>query len=53
MNRARDKSAMNRWRMEIKIARDPIDPTTERQILIGIAAVSVLAIWRISARASS
>jgi hypothetical protein len=45
--RARDTSAMNRWRMEMKTARDPIDPTTERQILIGIAAAGVLAVWRL------
>jgi len=51
--RARDKSAMNRWRMSMKTARDPIDPTTERQMLIGIAAVSALIVWRLSARASS
>ena len=51
--RARDRSRLTRWRMEMKTARDPIDPTTERQILIGIAAASVLVIWRISPRASS
>ncbi|HYM26289.1 MAG TPA: hypothetical protein VEU08_23895 [Vicinamibacterales bacterium] len=51
--RARDKSAMNRWRMTLKTARDPIDPATERQILIGIAAVSALLIWRLSARPSA
>ena len=51
--RVRDRSAMNRWRMRMKNARDPIDPTTERQILIGIAADSALTVWRLSARTSS
>ncbi|HMD33815.1 MAG TPA: hypothetical protein VKH42_02550 [Vicinamibacterales bacterium] len=51
--RARDASATNRWRMRVKDARDPMDPTTERQILIGIAAVSALIVWRLSARPSA
>jgi hypothetical protein len=51
--RARDRSAMNRWRMMLRDARDPMDPTTERQVLIGIAAVSALIVWRLSARASA
>jgi hypothetical protein len=51
--RVRDRSAMNRWRMRMKDARDPIDPTTERQILIGIAAVAALIVWRLSAPASA
>ena len=51
--RAREASDMNRWRMRAKDARDPIDPTTERQILIGIAAVSALIVWRLSARPSA
>ena len=51
--RARDASAANRWRMRVKDARDPMDPTTERQILIGIAAVGALSVWRLSARPSA
>src|SRR5947209_2373567 len=31
--RARNGSGINRWRMAVKSARDPIDPTTERQML--------------------
>ena len=45
--RARDRSAWTRWRMDLKTARDPIDPTTERQMLIGIAALSALVVWRL------
>ena len=51
--RARNASGITRWRMAMKSARDPIDPTTERQMLIGLAGLSVLAIWRISAQPSS
>jgi hypothetical protein len=51
--RVRDRASMNRWRMRVKDARDPIDPTTERQILIGIAAVGALIVWRLSARPSA
>jgi len=51
--RARDRSALNRWRMQVKEGRDPIDPTTERQILIGVAALGALTVWRLSASASS
>lgn len=51
--RARNGTQLTRWRMAMKSARDPIDPTTERQILIGIAALAVLAIWRLSGRPNS
>jgi hypothetical protein len=51
--RVKERSTMNRWRMRIKDARDPIDPTTERQALIGIAAFSALIVWRLSARPSA
>ena len=50
--RVRDRSRLTRWRMEMKTVRDPIDPTTERQMLIGIAAVSVLSLWRLNARST-
>ena len=51
--RVRDTSAWNRWRMTIKSARDPMDPTTTRQILVGIAALAGLTVWRLSARPSA
>ncbi|HEV3138927.1 MAG TPA: hypothetical protein VGY57_00355 [Vicinamibacterales bacterium] len=47
--RVRNSSRLNRWRMNMKSARDPIDPTTERQMLIGIAALSALVVWRLEA----
>jgi hypothetical protein len=42
---AYERSAMNRWRMTLKAAVDPLEPQTERQILIGIAILSALVIW--------
>src|ERR1051326_2228307 len=51
--RVRDRSRWTRWRMDVKNARDPMDPTTERQILIGIAALAGLTVWRLSARPSA
>jgi hypothetical protein len=48
--RARDSSRMTRWRMQMKTARDPIDPTTERQVLVGLAVLGALAAWRLGTR---
>jgi len=46
--RRRDSSATARWRMAMKIAIDPLDPQTERQLLVGVALLSALAIWRLN-----
>jgi hypothetical protein len=43
----RDSSTTTRWRMAWKEAKDPIDPQTERQLLVGLAVVAALAAWRI------
>jgi hypothetical protein len=48
--RLRDSSRTTRWRLQLKVARDPFDPSTERQLLAGVAALSVLAIWRLNER---
>jgi len=45
-----NRSAMTRWRMKVKAAGDPFDPTTERQILVASAAVAALAVWRLAKR---
>jgi hypothetical protein len=39
---------LTRWRMNVKAAGDPFDPTTERQVLIASAAIAALAAWRIT-----
>ena len=50
--RVRERSGWTRWRMEMKNARDPFDATTERQLLVGVAALSALTIWKLSRPAS-
>jgi hypothetical protein len=42
------KSRVTRLRLTLKAATDPLDPSTERQILAGIAILSALAIWRLN-----
>lgn len=37
-----------RTRLELKVAKDPIDPTTTRQLLVGLAVVIGLIVWRIN-----
>jgi hypothetical protein len=44
------KGGWTRKRLELKVARDPFDPSTERQLLALLAAVTVLAVWRAGAR---
>jgi len=41
-----------RRRLELKVADDPIDSTTTRQILVGVAALGVLVVWRMKSRRS-
>ena len=41
-------SGMTRLRMKLKVATDPFDPSTERQILAGIGILSALAVWRLN-----
>ena len=40
--RLRGSSPTARWRMNVKEARDPVEPSTERQLLVGVAALSAL-----------
>jgi len=46
--RVRDSSASARWRMAVRVASDPVDPSTERQLLVGIAVLSALGVWRLN-----
>ena len=41
-------SSVTRLRMTLKVATDPFDPSTERQILAGIGILSALAVWRLN-----
>jgi hypothetical protein len=51
--RARDRSRLNRWRMDLKTARDPFDPQTERQLLVSLVVVGALGVWRLTSPPSS
>jgi len=43
-----ESSRVTRLRMRLKVAADPFDPATERQILAGIGILSALAVWRLN-----
>ena len=43
---ARERSALNRWRMDVKSGGDPLAPPTQRQLLVGLAVMAALAVWR-------
>lgn len=44
------KGGWTRTRLELKVWRDPFNPSTERQLLIAIAVVTAFLVWRGSAR---
>src|SRR5437879_4493515 len=48
--RAYGASRLTRWRMRLKETGEPLDPATERQLLVGIGVLSALLVWRLSAR---
>jgi hypothetical protein len=37
-----------RWRMRLKEAGEPLDPATERQLLVGLVVLSALLVWRLN-----
>lgn len=47
---AYDSSGTVRRRMTLKEWTDPADPSTERQLLVGIAVVAALIVWRLERR---
>src|SRR3954453_18170421 len=40
-----NRSNLVRWRMRLKEAGEPLDPVTERQLLVGLVALSGLLVW--------
>jgi hypothetical protein len=44
---AYQRSGTNRLRLKLKEAGDPFDPSTERQILIGVGVLAALGVWRL------
>ena len=43
-------SRWTRLRMDLKSARDPLDTSTQRQLLAGIAILAALAVWRLNGK---
>ena len=41
-------SNLARWRMRLKESGEPLDPGTERQLLVGLVVVSALLVWRLN-----
>jgi hypothetical protein len=50
---AYERSRLNRWRMRLKEAEEPLDPVTERQLLVGIGVLSALLVWRLTSPRST
>jgi hypothetical protein len=44
------KGGWTRTRLELKVWRDPFNPSTERQLLIALGVVAAFIVWRSSAR---
>ena len=44
------KGGWTRRRLELKVARDPLNPATERQLLTAIAVVTAFLVWRLGGR---
>jgi len=44
------KGGWTRRRLELKVASDPLDPSTERQVLTGVAVAAAFLAWRWSRR---
>ena len=45
-----DSSWWMRTRLELKVARDPFNPSTERQLLVAFGVIAALLVWRLDAR---
>lgn len=43
-------SRLMRWRLDLKEAGEPLDPSTERQLLLGLAVLSALGVWRLNGK---
>ncbi len=46
------KGGWTRTRLQLKVARDPINPSTERQALTAIGVLTALVVWRMAARST-
>jgi hypothetical protein len=46
-------SPIGRLRLRLRDLEDPVDSSTQRQLVIGLAVLAALAVWRLEARTSS
>jgi len=47
------RGGWTRTRLELKVASDPFNPSTERQLLIAIGVVAAFIVWRFGARSAT
>lgn len=40
-----EKGGWSRWRLELKVASDPLNPVTERQVLAAIGVLTLFLVW--------
>jgi len=46
---ARERSSVVRFRMDVKDGADPFERSTQRQLLVGLAVLAALIVWRLDA----
>lgn len=46
----RNRSAVTRVRIDLMQTADPFEPTTQRQLLIGLAVMGALLVWQLEGR---
>jgi len=47
------KGGWTRRRLEWKVARDPLNPATERQVILALGIVTAFVFWRVNRRSSN
>ena len=45
------RGGWTRVRLKLKVADDPINPATERQVLVGMGVLAAFLVWRFGGRA--
>jgi hypothetical protein len=45
-----EQGGVGKLRLRLKSLEDPFDPSTERQLLVGVAILCALGVWRLDAR---
>ena len=45
-----NRGGWTRRRLELKVASDPLDPATERQLLVAVGVITAFLVWKSGAR---